>query len=646
MPRKFFNNRASKSKAKKPLYTIEGKVHLNARGFGFLSPLDSSEKDIFIPADKIHGAVSGDVVLVEVYQGGNTQKGPEGAVKKIITRANTEFYGVITEISPPLAFVPFLKNTSTVHVQCDKELSVGDRVLLMVVDWGDKDSSISTEVKEVLGNIEVPQSDYAAVIKEFSLEDDFPEAVLKEVQALPSEVVEKDWENRKDYTQLECVTIDPTTAKDFDDALCIRIDEEGHFHLGVHIADVSYYVRPGSPLDAVAAQRCNSTYFPGGKCIPMLPPQLSENLCSLVENKPRLTVSVFMEFDPSGVLLKYSFERAVIRSRKRFTYGEAREILEDPSLSNPFAYTLNNLSKLGKLLKRQREFRGSVDFSIPELILHFEGDFGIPTHVTFEDYDITHQMVEEFMLKTNEVVAEHLSRITPLLYRVHEHPSKDTLAVFDQFARVLGHTLPPKPQQHDYQSLFANIPNGKDKNLLAISFIRCMKLAFYTAKNVGHFGLSLERYCHFTSPIRRYSDVITLRLLFKEIPSPREEDLEIIARKCSEKERNSFRAESTIRNLKKYRLLRRWFEADPGRNYSAVISKVKRDGVLFTLDELQLDGFLSIEDLSLDILYYKHRQGSLVGKRSGENFSIGKKITVVLNAIDLIHLDASWSFCK
>lgn len=646
MPRKFFKTQSLKHKIKKPLYTIEGKMHLNVRGFGFLSPIDSSKKDIFIPADQVRGAVSGDIVLVEVYHKGSSKRGPEGVVKKIITRSTTELYGIITEVSPLLAFVPFLKNSSTVHVQHEKKLNVGDRVLLLVADWGDEETLISATVKEVLGNVEIPQSDYQAVLKEFSLEDTFPNAVLQEIEKLPNEVLKKDYANRKDYTHLECVTIDPTTAKDFDDALSISTDEQGHFHLGVHIADVSYYVHPNSHLDSVAAERCNSTYFPGGKCIPMLPPQLSENLCSLVENQPRLTVSVSMEFDSSGVLLNYSVDRAVIRSRKRLTYAEARKILNGDNPSSPFVSILKTLSTLGSLLKKQRGYRGSVDFSIPELILHFEDDFGIPTHVTFEEYDITHQMVEEFMLKTNEIIAEHLSFLSPLLYRVHEEPSRDTLAVFDQFARILGHKLPPEPQKHDYQNLFSNLPAGNDKNLLAVAFIRCMKLAFYTVKNMGHFGLSLEKYCHFTSPIRRYSDVITLRLLFQEIPLPKEEELEKIAKKCSEKERNSFRAESTMRNLKKYRLLRRWFETHPDKTYSAVISKVKRDGVVFTLEALQLDGFIPISGLSADVLYYKHRQGAIVSKKSGTVFSMGKKFLVALNSIDLIHLNASWSLCK
>ncbi|MBI3237037.1 MAG: RNB domain-containing ribonuclease, partial [Chlamydiales bacterium] len=284
----------------------------------------------------------------------------------------------------------------------------------------------------------------------------------------------------------------------------------------VHIADVAHYVKPGSALDQEAIIRCNSTYFPG-TCIPMLPEQLSNELCSLKPEVVRLTVSVLMDFDKEGTLIGHEVVRSCIYSAKRFTYFEAKDVL-DKKVKSPYAKSLELMVELCQLLKKKRHERGSIDFALPETVILID-EKGEPTGVKKIEYDITHQLVEEFMLKANEMVAKELNlRKRPVLYRVHEEPSEENFTDFYQFARSLGFTLPAKPTPIDIQEMFDEAKKSPHSHQLSVAFIRSMRLAQYSPNNIGHFGLALEHYSHFTSPIRRYSDLVTQRLLFNEEP--------------------------------------------------------------------------------------------------------------------------------
>jgi ribonuclease R len=317
--------------------------------------------------------------------------------------------------------------------------------------------------------------------------------------------------------------------------------------LGVHIADVAHYVRPGTPLDKEAIQRCNSTYFPG-TCVPMLPEELSNELCSLKEGQIRLTVSVLMDFDKTGTLIKHQVVRSCIKSKKRLTYFQAKDIL-DGKAKSPHLKTLKSMVELCTLLKKKRYERGSIDFALPELVV-VVNEKGEPEGLKKIEYDVTHQLVEEFMLKANEIVAMELHlRGKQLIYRVHEEPQEENFEDFLQLARTLGFHVPVQATSKDLQALFAEAKHTSFFQQLSVGFIRSMKLAQYSQENVGHFGLSLEHYCHFTSPIRRYSDLIIERLLFDEEPEGL--DLEKIAKFCSDQERVSFRAEMSVKTLKK-----------------------------------------------------------------------------------------------
>jgi len=371
----------------------------------------------------------------------------------------------------------------------------------------------------------------------------------------------------------------------------------------------------------------------------MLPEELSNHLCSLKEKVIRLTISVLIELDASGNTLNYKIVRSYINSQKRFTYKDAKEVL-DKKTSSPHYATLKLMEKLCHLLKKKRFERGSVDLALPEIVILID-DNGKPYGFEEIEYDITHQLVEEFMLKANEIVAESFaSKDLPSVYRIHEDPSPENLEDFYALARTLGFAVPGTPKVEDIQKLFSLAKKTPYAQQLSIAYIRSMKLAIYSHENVGHYGLALENYCHFTSPIRRYSDLIVHRLLFdKRVP----EKIEEISQKCSERERVSFKAEMNVLGLKKLRLLKIYQKEDPRRVYNATVNKVKPFGIFFTVAPIQAEGFLHISDLKDDYYDYQSREQALVGKNSGRSFKMGDKLDVLLEEIDLILMESKWA---
>ena len=384
---------------------LSGILSLHPKGFGFVKPENAvaNQPDIFIPKHLVNGAVDGDLVQVE-QEADVSIKGPEGRILSILERKRSELTGVISAKvgKQYIAIAKQLGPTKQILVHSTKKYSikVGDRVLMKVLHWEDRHDKTECEIIERLGHIDDPSIDTKIAIKEFEIRSAFDKAVLAEVQARDSDVTEEDKKGRKDFTNLECVTIDPTTAKDFDDAISLTKDQKGNYHLGVHIADVSYYIEPGSALDKEAYRRCNSTYFPN-QCVPMLPEKLSNGICSLKPNVDRLVVSVMISFDPDGELNSYSIHRGVIHSQKRFTYEEAYDVLEGKAESKHLPL-LNRMKELCLLLKAKKKERGSIDFSLPDIVVKVN-KAGEPEGVDIVEYDITHQMIEEFMLKANEI---------------------------------------------------------------------------------------------------------------------------------------------------------------------------------------------------------------------------------------------------
>ncbi len=474
------------------------------------------------------------------------------------------------------------------------------------------------------------------------MKEDGPEVTqetLDEAASFGAKIKPKDLEFRVDLTEWECVTIDPDTARDYDDAITLTCDDKGHFHLGVHIADVAHYVKEGSHLDREALRRCNSTYFPG-QCVPMLPEGLSNELCSLKPNVKRLTQSVLAEFSPKGDLLGYRIVRSCIRSAKRFTYKEALKVIEKEKKS-PHLELLERMVKLCYLFKQKRMERGSIDFAMPDDVILVD-EKGVPIKIERVEYDITHQMIEEFMLKANEIVATHLGNAgKTLIYRVHEQPTPESFQDFYTFARSLGFHVPASPTHLDIQKLFQEAKNSPLLPQLSVSFIRSMRLACYSSDNIGHYGLALEHYCHFTSPIRRYTDLIIQRLLFDELSD--ETDVNSVATACSEKERISFRAESSVVVLKKLRLAGTYFANDPTQIYPAIITRVKPFALFFEVPLFDLEGTIHVSKLGNDFFEYSSARMTFRGTRTGKTFTAGQPLHVRLENINYILQQSEWA---
>lgn len=624
---------------------VSGVLRVHPRGFGFLQAHDPERypQDIFIPKHLTQNAVDGDVVEVQVNTDVISEKGPEGKVVAILSRGRTHMAGIVRSIEGEdmIAYVPLLGASQRVVVEPsdDFPLRVGDRIVMEVVDWGSKDTETVCRVSHYIGHISDPSCDIKAAIEMYELRSDFSSHVIEEAQNFGAQVSLKEIRQREDLRDLECFTIDPDTAKDFDDALTLSKDKSGHYHLGVHIADVSHYVRPGTALDEEARQRCNSTYFPG-TCIPMLPSVLSENLCSLKANVNRLTVSVLIDFDTEGNMTNYRITRSVIKSAKRFTYRQAKDVLDGKAKSRHLP-TLKLMVELCGLLKRKRYERGSIEFAIPELVVIVD-EKGVPYKTDYIAYDITHQLVEEFMLKANETVAWHLSQQGKnLTYRVHDEPAEENLRDFSILAGAFGFKLSEKPTPKELQQLFDEAMSSPYGEYLATSYIRRMRLAIYSPENIGHYGLGLTHYCHFTSPIRRYVDLVVHRILFGE--SDDLKALEEISSNSSEQERISAKAENHVVLLKKLRLVNTIHEKEPLKQYEAIVTRIKNFGVFFEVLDYMLEGFLHVSELEDDYFVYDEANVRLRGIHKGRSYCSGDKITVMLKSVDFILLESEWN---
>ena len=600
----------------------QGKISLNPRGFGFVSLDDKnvSEKDIFIPKHLVKNAVNEDIVLVEIDLLSNSSKGPEGRVVEIVKRKHQKIVATVYKVNQNNIGYCFSQALGADHIitlnTVETHIKKGDRVVLDIIEWGDKYNETKTRLLKNLGNINDPSIDIVAAIEEYEIDKTFSSEALLEAKNFGSRVPVNEIKNRKDFRDLETFTIDPTTAKDFDDALSLSKNTKGNYKLAVHIADVSHYVKDGSSIDKEAKKRCNSTYFPG-TCVPMLPATLSENLCSLKPLVNRLTASLLMEFDPQGTLLHYEIVKGVIKSNKRFTYKEAKQVL-DGALKSPYKKTLELMVELCHLLKKNRSERGSLEFSIPEMriVVNEQGDAEKTECI---EYDITHQLVEEFMLITNEVVAKHLDKKkVHIPFRIHEKPTEDSLKDFIATACGFGFSIKKNPTQQDIQNLFDEASKTPYGNYLAMSYIRRMKLASYSPINTGHFGLCLSHYCHFTSPIRRYMDLVVHRALF-ETPM-NFDDTHMYSVNCSTKERISERAERSVVLLKKLRLLKTINKQNPFKEFEAVITKVKNFGIIVEIQELMLEAFIHVSDLSQDFYEFDQTKGKLIGKHSNHSY--------------------------
>lgn len=601
-----------------------GIISLNKRGFAFVTPetAEGSSADIFIPPGQTAGALTGDLVEVMVREDGPKGKA-EGRVTRILKRGRTAIFGLYLEIN----YQPFALPLDTVHEEPFLvKLRSRQRPKPGQIIEIDRQS---LEVKKILGYQDEPEVDLKVVINQYNLLDKFGREALAEAAALPAAPRPEDFAGRVDYRGWITITIDGEKAQDFDDALSIKKLANGHYLLGVHIADVSHYVKPGSPLDQEAYLRGTSVYFPD-LTLPMLPEKLSNDLCSLRPRVPRLTVSAVIEIDERGDIIQTDFHPSIIQTSERMTYTSVYKIFQgDPEERGRYSYLLNDLfviRHLAQVLKARRLKQGSLDFDLlePELVYRE----GLLTAVVPSERNEAHCLVEEFMLAANVAVATYLTELDyGCLYRVHPAPTRSDLEKLRNLLVHFGLELPRASQikSAHLQKIIETFKGQPEEKFITIQVLRSMRLAVYSDQNCGHFGLAQSVYAHFTSPIRRYPDLVVHRLLKRALTGkkPRPLPLADLALHCSQRERLADEAE---RSLIQWRIMR-LLKDKLGEDFSGIITDINRAGLVVELDDYFIDGLLPYSALG-DDYFLKRDEKTLRGRRSGVTFSLGEKVRV------------------
>jgi ribonuclease R len=621
---------------------ITGKLATHRDGYGFVTP-DGGGEDIFIPARYLRENMHGDRVEVRVAARGRTGKS-EGRIVMTLERALTRIVGVFQKTKNFGYVLPDEQRvTRDIYIPpgATGNAENGQVVVAEITLYPTANRSAEGRVAEVLGWPDDPGVEAETIIRKFNLPEVFPDDVLADARAVSQVVTEEEIAKRVDLRKQMTVTIDGETARDFDDAVSVKKERGGRIRLWVSIADVSHYVKPSSSLDSEAYLRGTSVYFPD-RCIPMLPEELSNGICSLNPDLDRLTVTAEIVFDKSGHPVQALFYPSVIRSCARLTYTAVKRILDDndPELLKSHAHLIPDLRLMAELAARltaKREERGSIDFDLPEpeIIIDLQGQ---TEAIIRAERNVAHRLIEEFMLAANEAVARHIEgQGVPSLYRVHETPDFAKLNDFSEFIRSFGYdfhldgdTIEPRA----FQRLLAEAQGKPEEKLINGMLLRSMKQARYAAENLGHFGLAAPCYTHFTSPIRRYPDLVVHRILKEIISGPLKEKererlaaaLPEIATYSSVRERLAMEAEREIVLLKKIQ-----FMLDKvGEDFDGFITGVSQYGFYVELVELFVEGMVHVSLLPRDFYRYLEKQHTLVGEQSRRTFRIGDAVRVRL----------------
>lgn len=643
-----FKTKRGKYALPERLGLVRGRIDGHPRGYGFLIPEEQGIKDIFIPISGMNGAMDGDLVLVRVIEGAEG-KSQEGEVVKILKRANTTIVGTY-EKNKNFGFV--IPDNKKIHQDVfipkgeDKGAKTGMKVVVRITKWPEGRRSPEGEIIEVLGYKGEPGIDVKSILRSYDIPETFPKEVLKEAEELPEEIPEKEKKRRVDLTKLKFVTIDGEDAKDLDDAVYVERLPNGNYLLYVSIADVSHYVKEGTNLDKEALRRGCSVYFLD-RVIPMLPPKLSNGICSLNPGEERLSLTVKMEINTRGEIVDHDIFESIIESKERMTYTSVYKILEenDEELIKRYSHLVEDfklMKELALVLLEKRKRRGSVDFDFPEAKVIVD-EKGRPVDIVKVERNIAHKIIEEFMLAANETVAEHMHWLNvPFVYRIHEHPDIEKLLAFNKFIHNLGYHIKgveggeihPKA----LQDLIRQVRGKSEQKVVETLLLRSLKRARYSPEDIGHYALAAKYYTHFTSPIRRYPDLVIHRIIKEYINGKLTEKrqrhynriLEDIAARASERERAAEAAEREIEELKKVEYM-----ADKvGNVYKGIISNVTSYGFFVELDNT-VEGLVDVASLEDDYYVFDPERYVLVGERTKKVYSIGKEVYVKVAHVDV-----------
>ncbi|MEC0711711.1 ribonuclease R [Bacillus haynesii] len=620
---------------------IKGKVSAHAKGFAFVLPEDSSLDDVFIPPSELNTAMNGDAVLVRLStETGGTKK--EGAIIRIIERNIQKIVGTYTETKNFGFVIPDDKkitNDIFIPKHAKNGAVEGHKVVVRLTSYPEGRMSAEGEVIEILGHKNDPGIDILSIIHKHGLPGDFPAEAMEQAGNTPDTIDEKDLEGRRDLRDQTIVTIDGADAKDLDDAVTVAKLKNGHYKLGVHIADVSHYVTEGSPIDQEAYERGTSVYLVD-RVIPMIPHRLSNGICSLNPKVDRLTLSCEMLINPQGQVVEHEIFQSVIKTTERMTYSDVNKILvdDDEELKQKYEALVpmfKDMEDLAAILRGKRMERGAVDFDFKEAKVLVDEE-GKAKDVVLRERSTAEKLIEEFMLVANETVAEHFHWMNvPFIYRIHEDPDQEKLQRFLEFVTTFGYvvkgtagSIHPKA----LQSVLEEVRDRPEEAVISTVMLRSMKQAKYDPQSLGHFGLSTEFYTHFTSPIRRYPDLIVHRLIRtyliqgKTDEATREkwaEKLPEIAEHTSNMERNAVDAERETDDLKKTE-----FMLDKiGEEFDGVISSVTNFGMFVELPNT-IEGLVHVSFMTDDFYRYDEQHYAMIGERTGNVYRIGDEITV------------------